>query len=68
MEYLRGVLESVNPKLAPSHSKIELTRTHNVFSPLPEVSTEGVALARVAEYHRKTDPTQLTAQASSGQS
>ena len=41
---VRGVMESVNPKLSPSHSNIEPTRTHNVFSSLPELSTEGVAL------------------------
>ena len=37
-------MESVNPKLGPSHRKIELTRTHKKNSSLPEVSTEGVAL------------------------
>ena len=42
LEYLRGVMASVNPKLAPAHSKIELTMTHNS---LPEVSTEGMALS-----------------------
>ena len=39
-----GVLESVNPELALSHCKIECTRTYNVFSYLPEVSTWMVAL------------------------
>ena len=37
-------MESVNPKVCPSHRKIELTRNPKKNSPLPEVSTEGVAL------------------------
>ena len=45
-----AVMESVNPKLAPSQSNIELTRTHSVSSSLPEISTEGVALANYGHF------------------
>ena len=37
-------MESVNPEFAPSNGKIECTRTNNIFSSLPEVSTGAVSL------------------------
>ena len=40
-------MESVNPMFATSHSNIELTKTHNVCSSLPEVSTKWVAFEKV---------------------
>ena len=44
MEYIRGVMDRVNPKLGQCHKNIELTRTRTKFSLLPEVSTEELAL------------------------
>ena len=37
-------MESVNPKFALTHSITVCTRTNNVISSRPEVSTEAVAL------------------------
>ena len=39
-------MESVSPKFVPSPSKIECTRTDNVISPFPEISTGLVALLK----------------------
>ena len=43
-DYLRGVIDSVNPEFAPFDSKNECNRTEHVFSSLPEVSIGTVAL------------------------
>ena len=42
--YLSGVIDSVNPKFAPSDSKNECATTDNVFPPYNELSTGTVAL------------------------
>ena len=49
-----GAMESANPKFAPSHSKIEITKTQMYVFSLPEVSTEAVALYT---FERKTGKT-----------
>ena len=46
LDYLRGVMDSVNSEFAPSRSKNECTRTNIVCFSLSEVSTGTVALLK----------------------